>query len=116
MKKIILGTSLLVSSLTLAESLRIEIGENTKDVSVPSYVLKCKDVGREKLISQAEAFGVEIDLNTFRVSGTSSNLYTKYVWWSVDVSDVNGRSDIFPKGKKAVLQKITQKPLGRPCF
>ncbi len=54
MKKIILGTSLLISSLTFAESLRIEIGENTKDVSVPSYVLKCKNVKGVKALLRTD--------------------------------------------------------------
>lgn len=83
---------------------------------VPKAVYECEEVGRKKVQAQADSYGVVVDMETFRVSGYDGNILAQYVWWSVDVIDVNGRYDVFPKGKKPVLTKLTQKPLGGNCF
>lgn len=107
--------ALMVFSVVHADTITIEY-ENNKHALLPSYVLKCKAVAYEKLRSQAEAFDIEVDMNTMRLTGVSENALAKYLWWSVDVSDINGRTDVFPDGKAPILTKLTQKPLGGDCF
>ena len=86
--------------------------------SDPAYVAECRAVGYSKLESQAVSFGIKVDMKTFRLSGRDERAEnpSKYLWWSVDVTDVNGRTDVFPPDAKPVLTKATQKYLDKPCF
>lgn len=84
----------------------------------PAWVEECRAVGYMKLEDQAKAYGIKVDMKTFRISDKDGRGYlgSKYVWWSVDVTDVNGRTDIFPPGTKPVLTKLTQNPMFNNCF
>mgnify|MGYP001567262616 FL=1 len=84
----------------------------------PAYVSECRAAGYRKLEDQARAYKIKVDMKTFRLSGKDGRGYlgSRYVWWSVDVTDVNGRTDVFPSGEKPVLTVLTQKPLFNNCF
>ncbi len=55
-------------------------------------------------------------MSTLRITDRDENFLAAYLWWEVDVTDIKGRTDLFPPDKKAVLKKLTQKPFGRDCF
>ena len=76
----------------------------------------CREAGKNKVQDQAKAFGVTVDMNTLRLTGSSHRGIASYYWWSVDVTNINGRTDVFPNSSKPVLTKLTQKPLLGKCF
>ena len=81
----------------------------------PSEALRLHRGKIQKIVEQAQAYGVSVDMSSLRVSGVSGNLISDYVSWSVDVKAVNGRIDIFPHGAKAVITKEIQVSSGR-CY
>ena len=106
---------LLPAKLQAQDTLTIELNQSTKSL-LPNYVLECRDVGFRKIEIQAESYGIEVDMTTFRLHGVSDRTIAKYIWWEVDVTDINGRTDVYPDGSELVLKKLTQKPLFGDCF
>ena len=98
-----------------AETVTIELTEGSSAL-LPEHVIKCRAVAHEKLESQAKSFGVTVDMSTLRITGSDANSMAKYLWWTVDVTNVNGRTDVFPKDRPARLTKMTQQPAFSACF
>jgi hypothetical protein len=111
--KFLFALSIIMSPLLPASACPIKLSN-----SYYRAVLECQMVGAQKLIEQAESYGVTIDMNTFRLSGVDArpDNPSSYFWWSADVTNVNGRTDVFPPGEKPVLTKLTQKYDNEPCF
>lgn len=97
-----------------SQILRVEDNIDSRNVSV-EVSLGCMSFAIQKLQQQADAFGVRIDTETLRVSGWSSNRWTSYIWWSVDLK---ADSPMLPEGypDRTVLTKMVQKPRSGVCF
>lgn len=89
---------LLIGSFSYADSITILYNNDTHPL-LPAYVLKCQKVAYKKLLRQAESYDIKVDMRTIRLSHSNASLLGVYLWWDVDVTDVNGRYDVFPKGK-----------------
>lgn len=107
-----------VSSRRMREAIADDRLQRLASAGKPAYALECAAVGFRKLVSQAKSFGIKVDMKTFRISEADDrpDNPSKYLWWSVDVTDINGRTDVFPPGKKPVLSALTQKASGYACF
>ncbi|MGE3973764.1 MAG: hypothetical protein AB7F59_04480 [Bdellovibrionales bacterium] len=105
------------AAFALPEAISIERSADTKGL-LPKVVSQCESIGAQKIVEQAKAYGVIVDMNTFRISGYSKNILSEYVWFSADVigGSEQSRPDVFPQGQKPVLQKVTQKSVGYDCF
>lgn len=112
MKRVILTALATVFTLQ-ANALTIEVNENTASI-VPAVIMECKDAAVAKLQSQAESYGIEVDMSTIRVNGIDRNLLASFIWWDVDVTDYKDRDDL--KNDRGTLRKMTQKPIGGDCF
>src|SRR5438105_2816463 len=112
--KMLLMLSLAMSSI-VASADTITIEDSAAKKLLPAYVINCKALGAEKLTAQANSYGIKVDMNTLRISEVSERGVVNYVWWSVDVTDVNDRTDVFPVGKKAILNKLVQISDGK-CY
>ena len=94
------------------------VASQRSGAGAPAYAAECGVVGFQKLETQAKAYGIKVDMRTFRLSETDDRPGnpSKFLWWSVDVVDVNGRTDVFPPGRKPELTTMTQKYRDEPCF
>ena len=110
------GALLILSpaNLQAQDTLTVELNKSTKSI-LPDYVLECKKVGFRKLQGQAKSYGIEVDMTTFRLDSISDRGIAKYIWWEVDVTDINGRTDIYA-ATEGVLRSLTQNSLGYDCF
>jgi hypothetical protein len=111
----VLAVAVSMASAAGADTIVIEFQGGNHPL-LPAYVFQCKAVAQEKIEQQAKAFGVTVDMKTLRLTDFNSNIAARYLWWSVDVTDIKGRTDVFPAGKAAVLTKLTQQPSLGPCF
>ena len=110
---------LLISWVLFPNSLHagIYLSEEVLEQILPDHVLECKDIGYNKLFEQAESYGIEVDMSTFTIESFSNTILAKYIHWSVKVTDIRGREDLFGKNPDdPVLREFTQKPLLRKCF
>ncbi len=111
-----LAVAFSMASVAHADTITLEYKDG-KHPLLPDYIFKCKAVAYEKIASQAKAYGVAVDMRTLRITEVdSSSVVAKYLWWSVDVTNINGRTDVFPTGEPAVLTKLTQQPPFSACF
>lgn len=119
--RLFLGAFVLLAavSLTVAEAKTDKITiEYTNDAHplFPDYVFSCKKVGFAKLQAQAKSYGINVDMGSLRMTNFSSNPIATYIHWTVDVTNIGTRTDLYPAGKPQTLTKITQKPLRGNCF
>jgi len=90
--------------------------ETTKAQSIlPNFVKKCVKVAVEKLRVRADAYGIEIDLETIQIRDVNRGIYS-YIWWSADVTNLNSRTDLNMDPEAPLLTVLTQTPPFGDCF
>ena len=79
---------------------------NAFAISDNSVIMTCAKTGKEKLARQAEAFGCQVNLDTFALRDLDNRWYnpSKYIWYQAE-ADCNGKTE--------TLVKLVQYYLGK---
>lgn len=105
----------LLTEIALARNFVVEDNAATRGL-LPDVVYECEARAIERIRNQAEAMGVEVDMQTLRISKAQIGVPASFIQWTVDVVDIKGRTDLFPAGTLRIISKMTQKPFNSSCF
>ena len=111
MKKILLLAVFLAVPFAEAEvGFKVSPDNGVYD-SLPGALKECSDYGYEKVLLQAESYGVTVDPSSFEAIDMNANPLATYIWWKMDIVDNKGRTELGDS-----ITKLTQKPLFGECF
>ena len=77
-------------------------------ISTEKLIKACEKVGVQKVVDQAEAFGLKVNESEVKECGVDNrplNFLAKYVWFCADTT-----------GGEKEIKVLTQKPTFRDCF
>ena len=112
--KTIFSLILLMSLNASADTSAFQVSDSVSAQDAQNAEKDCAEAGYNKLMDQAASYGIEVNEGTFTLTGVSVNAVATYYWWSMDITNLNGRTDLSEFNGK--LTKLTQKPFLQKCF